>query len=71
VDRELGRLERAGDVVLPGYVDEGTLAGLHAGAAVFAYMSWYEGFGLPPLEAMASGGAGREVNGGSPDGSGR
>ena len=55
VDRELGRLERAGDVVLPGYVDEGTLAGLYAGAAVFAYMSWYEGFGLPPLEAMASG----------------
>ncbi len=36
-----------------GWVDDP--AGLLAGAAVFAYPSLYEGFGLPPLEAMASG----------------
>ena len=28
---------------------------LYAGAMAFAYLSVYEGFGLPPLEAMASG----------------
>jgi alpha-1,3-rhamnosyl/mannosyltransferase len=38
-----------------GYVDEGDLAGLTAGAAVLAYPSLYEGFGLPVAQAMASG----------------
>ena len=38
-----------------GFVDDADLAGLYAGAALFVYPSIYEGFGLPPLEAMASG----------------
>lgn len=38
-----------------GYVDEADLPHLYAGAAIFVYASIYEGFGLPPLEAMASG----------------
>jgi glycosyltransferase involved in cell wall biosynthesis len=38
-----------------GYVDDGTLAGLYAGAALFVLPSQDEGFGLPALEAMASG----------------
>jgi glycosyltransferase involved in cell wall biosynthesis len=42
-------------VVLTGYVPETDLPSLYRGAAVFAYPSLYEGFGLPPLEAMASG----------------
>ena len=38
-----------------GRVAEELLPGLYAGAMAFAYMSVYEGFGLPPLEAMAAG----------------
>jgi glycosyltransferase involved in cell wall biosynthesis len=42
-------------VVRPGWVDDRARADLLAGAQVFAYPSKYEGFGLPPLEAMAAG----------------
>jgi alpha-1,3-rhamnosyl/mannosyltransferase len=37
------------------YVPEPNLPALYAGAAVFALASLYEGYGLPVLEAMASG----------------
>lgn len=38
-----------------GHVPDNYLPALYAGALAFAYLSFYEGFGLPPLEAMASG----------------
>jgi glycosyltransferase involved in cell wall biosynthesis len=38
-----------------GFVPEQTLAALYRLAAVFVFPSLYEGFGLPPLEAMAAG----------------
>ena len=38
-----------------GYVSEADLPGLFAGAAVFVYPSFYEGFGLPVAQAMAAG----------------
>ena len=38
-----------------GYLPEETLAVMYRLAGVFVFPSLYEGFGLPPLEAMASG----------------
>ena len=38
-----------------GYAPDEYLPALYSGALVFTYMSLYEGFGLPPLEAMACG----------------
>lgn len=46
---------RAGGVVTPGYVSDDELAALYRGAAAFVYPSRFEGFGLPIVEAMASG----------------
>lgn len=42
-------------VVMPGYLAEDELVALYQGANVFGFPSRYEGFGLPPLEAMAAG----------------
>jgi glycosyltransferase involved in cell wall biosynthesis len=42
-------------IVRVGWVDADQRAALLSGAAVLAYPSRYEGFGLPPLEAMAVG----------------
>jgi glycosyltransferase involved in cell wall biosynthesis len=38
-----------------GYVEDSDLPALYSAAEVFVYPSLYEGFGLPPLEAMACG----------------
>ena len=42
-------------IVRPGYLDDAALAAALRGAAVLAYPSKYEGFGFPPLQAMAAG----------------
>lgn len=42
-------------IIRAGYVDDEDLAILYSGAQFFVYTSQYEGFGLPPLEAMKCG----------------
>lgn len=42
-------------VIFPGFVPDSSLAVLYRNADAFVFPSLYEGFGLPPLEAMASG----------------
>lgn len=42
-------------VIRLGYVDDKLLPSVYRSAAGFVYVSLYEGFGLPPLEAMAAG----------------
>ncbi|MBI2448227.1 glycosyltransferase family 4 protein [Candidatus Microgenomates bacterium] len=42
-------------VTFTGYVDESDLPFIYNGASVFVFPSFYEGFGLPILEAMACG----------------
>jgi len=49
------KLKIDGRVVFSGYLPDPELGALMAGALAFVYPSIYEGFGLPPLEAMAAG----------------
>jgi len=44
-----------GKVHVVGYVDQQDLPAVYAGAKLFVYPSLHEGFGFPPLEAMACG----------------
>src|SRR5207302_9449359 len=57
-DRVHGAIRRLGleqRVELRGHVEPDELASLYRGAALLVFPSRYEGFGLPVLEAMASG----------------
>ncbi len=52
---EIRRQRWAEDVILTGYVDDADLPKLYRQATAFVYPSLFEGFGLPPIEAMACG----------------
>lgn len=45
----------AGEIKMLGYLSEADLVRIYAGSTMLIYPSLYEGFGLPPLEAMACG----------------
>src|SRR6185437_16214381 len=53
--RAIKELELSDSIILTGYVPESDLPALYSGALCFIYPSYFEGFGLPPLEAMKCG----------------
>ena len=53
--RRVAELDLAGDVLFTGGVPDDDLPALYSGAELFVYPTLAEGFGLPPLEAMACG----------------
>ncbi len=56
LENEIDNLgEYKNKIIRAGYVDDADLAALYSDAQWFVYTSQYEGFGLPPLEAMQCG----------------
>ncbi len=55
LERQMAPMVQAGQVRQLGYVSRADLVSLMAAARALVYPSIYEGFGLPPLEAMACG----------------
>jgi len=52
---KINKLKKSKRAITTGYVPDEDLPYFYSGAELFVYPSLYEGFGLPPLEAMASG----------------
>jgi len=51
----ISELGLADEIIFTGFVPDEELPHIYAGASLFVYLSFFEGFGLPPLEAMACG----------------
>ncbi|MBK8913051.1 MAG: glycosyltransferase family 4 protein [Phycisphaerales bacterium] len=55
LQQHLSAAHIAADVRLTGYLADDDLAALYSACAALAWPTFYEGFGMPPLEAMACG----------------
>lgn len=55
IKNTLAELNLTGHVICTGFVEDDDLPALYSLATLFCYVSYEEGFGLPPLESMASG----------------
>lgn len=55
LEKQMSPLLAAGEIIQLGYLSRDVLTQVTAGACALVYPSVYEGFGLPPLEAMACG----------------
>jgi alpha-1,3-rhamnosyl/mannosyltransferase len=55
LEQQMSPLLAAGEIIQLGYLERSDLVQVTAGACALVYPSVYEGFGLPPLEAMACG----------------
>ena len=55
LQHEFTGMEGSGSIIFTGYTEDCDMAALYSGAEWFVYTSQYEGFGLPPLEAMQCG----------------
>ena len=55
IQKNIARLNLKKDVLVTGYISDDDLVDIINGAKLFIYPSFYEGFGLPVLEAMACG----------------
>ena len=55
IDKVIREMELTQDVLFTGFIEPKDLPSVYCMSSVFAYPSFYEGFGFPPLEAMACG----------------
>lgn len=55
ISKAIKSLARKGQLRPLDYIRDDKMPFIYSGASLFVYPSIYEGFGLPPLEAMASG----------------
>jgi glycosyltransferase involved in cell wall biosynthesis len=55
LEDEIRRNNLVGEVVFSGYIPDEEMSYIYSSADLFVFPSFYEGFGYPPLEAMACG----------------
>jgi len=55
IEKVIKEMKLTKDVLFTGFIDEKDLPAVYHMSSLFAFPSLYEGFGLPPLEAMACG----------------
>ncbi|MHB1464016.1 MAG: glycosyltransferase family 4 protein [Thermoleophilia bacterium] len=55
ISKRIGDANLSDRITCPGFIDDADLPALFSSSSLFCFPSLYEGFGLPPLEAMACG----------------